>query len=297
ALKVLVNDAAFDEHTLKRFQDEMRVCQEIRHPNLVEAYDLIDLGDTVAFSMEYVKGADLGSFFRQGKSLDHDELDWIFQQLLSALQELHDHGIVHRDLKLENVLIREDGVLKLSDLGLMKDLNSKGLTRAGVLLGTAQYMPPEYVKHSKYDQRGDIYATGVMLLELLVGKRRLADKPGMEAIEHLIKTKFEIPALLLEGLPRKYRHIIALATEVDPATRYQTAEAMRGDFQRGKDDFSGTSQVTLKQSVGLLSRGRLLLASAGYPAHSPFSLFLRRVLLVCAALGVGLGALALWQTW
>ncbi len=238
ALKVLVNDEAFDEHTLERFRDEMRVCRELSHPNIIQAYDFIDLGDTIAFSMEYVKGCDLGSMFYEKKEFTSKEIDWIFSQLLSALEELHKQKIVHRDLKLENILIREDGVVKLSDLGLMKDLNTRGMTRAGVLLGTAQYMPPEYIRSSKYDGRGDLYSVGIMLLEILTGKRRLADKPGMEAIEHLIKTKFEIPQLALTGLSKKYVSIIRQATQPDPKKRYQSAEEMKADFAKSDDDFS-----------------------------------------------------------
>ena len=247
ALKILLNNEAFDEHTLARFKDELRVCQQIRHPNIIEAYDLIALDKTIAFTMEYVPGSDLGRIFAQ-RQIQYEEIDKIFTQFLSALAELHKHNIVHRDIKLENVLIRNDGVVKLTDLGLIKHQDSKGLTRTGVLLGTAQYMPPEYIKAGKYDERGDIYATGVMLYEILTRKRRLHDKPGMQAIEHLLKTRFEIPKLPLEGLPRKYQTLIERSLDPSPRKRYQTPSEMLVDFTR---DHSLSNVPSIEIRAGL----------------------------------------------
>lgn len=241
ALKVLMNKSAFDEHTLQRFKQEIEACQSIRHPNIVEAYDFIELPDTIAFSMEFVDGKDLRYSFAEGK-LDYQEIDDIFDQLLSALSELHQRGIIHRDIKLENVLIRKDGLVKLSDLGLMKRLDKEKLTRTGVLLGTAQYLPPEYIKGSLYDHRGDIYVAGIMLYELLTGKRRLADKAGVEAIEHLIKTKFKVPKINLTGVPKKYLYIIEKSLDPNPKKRFQSAEEMQDAFLRS---FNGLEEDSL----------------------------------------------------
>lgn len=229
ALKVLINGTAFDENTIARFEQELEASQGVNHPNLIQAYDYIDLGDTIAFTMEYVPGKDLGATFAS-QPLTLDEIDMVFDQLLSGMAELHRHGIIHRDIKLENIILSMDGTVKLSDLGLMKRLNSEGMTRTGVLLGTAQYLPPEYIKKTQYDQRGDVYAAGTVLLELLTQKRRLSDKPGMEAIEHLIKTNFAVPKLSLTGLPRRYRQIVTKALAYNPDDRYQSADEMLDAF-------------------------------------------------------------------
>jgi len=250
ALKVLVNDQAFDEHTLERFKEEMRVCSSLSHENLVQAYDFIDLGDKFAFTMEYVKGEDLRKIFKKPDT-NYDEIDWILEQLLNALGELHSNEIVHRDLKLENILIREDGVLKLSDLGLMKRLGAEGLTRAGVLLGTVQYMPPEYIQSGYYDHRGDIYAVGNILLELLTKKRRLGKMTGQEAMTHLIDNEFEIPELLFHGLPKKYVSILRRALERDMESRYQSVEEILTDLKRGQGDFAEGAQADVKAGLSL----------------------------------------------
>lgn len=238
ALKILTNEEAFDEHTLTRFKREWEAMSRLRHPNIVEAYEQFPIGDTIAFAMEYVPGSDLGVLFHKQQAFRYEELDWILEQVLSGLSELHRHGIIHRDLKLENLLLREDGTVKIADLGLMKELTKEGLTRADVLLGTAQYLPPEYVKAGQFGAQGDLYALGIILLELLTGKRWLDDLNGMEAVKYLLKNRFEIPEMRLSGIPRKYRSIIRRATAVRPEDRYQSADQMKADLARSVEDFS-----------------------------------------------------------
>lgn len=263
ALKILEDPEAFDEHTLMRFKEELETLRTIRHPNLIEAYDLIDLGDTVAYTMECVDGHDLARFVRQ-RTLTFEDIDRICMQVLSALEELHSRNILHRDIKLENILWRRDGNVKLSDLGLMKKLDAQGLTRAGLLLGTAQYMPPEYIKRGKYDARGDLYALGIMIYELLVGKRRFADMPGNKVIEHLIKTKFALPELALTDIPMKYRNILRRALDPDPQQRYQSASEMRAAIAgRGAGPGPGEGGVVLSShlTLGEFDQNRPLVAA------------------------------------
>lgn len=273
ALKVLSDAQAFDEHTLERFREELRICRSLRHPNLVEAYDLIEDGTTVAYTMEFVRGSNLAQVMRRDRLSASIALAYI-DQLLAALAELHKHGIVHRDVKLENLLVREDGVLKLGDLGLMKSPNLQGLTRTGVLLGTAQYMPPEYIRHSHFDHRGDLYAVGAVLMELLTGVRRLADKRGNEVIEHLLKTKFEVARTTLNGVPRAFIPVIERALDPEPANRYQSAEHMRQALRSAAaENVSGgvklgstlaladfAQQHRIRRRSGVLQRGLLVAA-------------------------------------
>ncbi|NDC37653.1 MAG: serine/threonine protein kinase [Proteobacteria bacterium] len=234
ALKVLANDLAFDGATLERFLAELKVCRELRHPNLVHAFDLIEFGDTVAYTMEYVDGGSLQSIFAKQR-IGLEAIDRIYEQVLDAVQILHENNVIHRDIKLENVLVGTNGVVKLSDLGLMKQVGKKGLTRPGILLGTPQYMPPEYVREGKYDRRGDIYTLGLMLYELLSWKRWLSQLQGQEVITHLLKTGFKIDRELWEKVPRKYIPVLSKALEVNPDARYQSALEMKQDMARIKD--------------------------------------------------------------
>lgn len=282
ALKILTNKDAFDEHTLRRFEEEIKVMQRLRHPNLIQAYDLITLEDTIAFSMELVKGLDLGKLYSKLK-LEPQEIDRIFKQLLLALHELHSNGIVHRDIKLENVLICDDGTVKLSDLGLMKKSDLKDLTRTGVLLGTAQYMPPEYITESKFDNRGDLYACGIMLYEMLSGKRRLAELKGMEAIEYLIRNRFELPKLPLHGAAQKYMRIIERATQKNVKKRYQTALEMAEDFCPELKKVKPASGIAIKPSVQVFD-----FCEAEKSAQHKMPIKLLAALLLGAALLAGL---------
>jgi serine/threonine protein kinase len=247
ALKVLANDLAFDEATLERFMAELKICQHLRHTNVVEAYDLIQLGDTVAYTMEFIDGGSLQSIFVKRK-IGYDAIDRIFEQVLDGVQALHERNLVHRDIKLENVLVGTNGVVKLTDLGLMKQLGKKGLTKPGILLGTPQYMPPEYVRESRYDERGDIYTLGLMLYELLTGKRWLSHLSGQEVITHLLKTKFQISRESLVGIPRKYLRVLTRALDARPDYRYQSAMEMKRDFSEDMD-LGVESTIDLKDAA------------------------------------------------
>ena len=233
ALKVLASDQAFDQATFDRFLAELRTCQTIRHPNLVEAYDLIEMGDTVAYTMEFVDGGSLQSLFVERK-MSYSQIDKIIYQVLCGVQAIHDRGIVHRDLKLENVLIRSDGTIKIADLGLMKKLGQRGDTNENMLLGTPQYMPPEYVKYSEYSKAGDIYTCGLMLYEMLTGKRWLNHLKGQDVINYLIKTRFHVSRASLTGVPDKYLKALSKALDPNPEARFQSAKEMQ-DALCGRD--------------------------------------------------------------
>lgn len=234
ALKVLTNDIPFDNHTLARFKDEYWILKRISHPNLIKAYDLIEQDSQIAYTMEFVDGADLCTLLNSG-DINTDLALRIGSDVLSALDTLHGFGLLHRDLKLENVIIDKKGVVKLCDLGLVKSVFKKSMTRTGVLLGTAQYMAPEYIKESEYDARSDVYALGVMLFELLAGKRRLNNLQGNDVVRHLIKTNFLLPFSELQDIDPRIISIVKKATCSDADGRYASAGAFLKDLRSWGD--------------------------------------------------------------
>lgn len=229
ALKVLTNSGAFDALTLSRFEAEVALLQEIHHPHIVRAIDFISLGHTVAYTMELVRGKELSRYLKPG-SLKYETIDTIFRQLLSALHELHSRGVFHRDLKLENLLYSEESGLKLADFGLMKIKRTSHDTQAGILLGTAQYLPPEYIRSNRYDARSDLYCVGLLLFEMLSGTRWLAKLSGNDSINYLVERNFVVPYELPLSVPRKYHRIIEKALKPDVKKRYQTAYEMLTAF-------------------------------------------------------------------
>jgi eukaryotic-like serine/threonine-protein kinase len=278
ALKVLSNESAFDEHTLERFKAEIRVLQEVRHPNIVAAYDFIALDHTIAYTMEYVRGQDLAKIL-QLRTITFTEIDLIFDQLLSALHELHSKGIFHRDLKLENLLYSTEMGVKLSDFGLVRQEAHRGLTRVGVLLGTAQYMPPEYIRASLFDARSDLYCSGILLYELLSRRRYLEDKHGAEAITYLIEKEFQIPCDVPPHVPAKYVALMRCAMEPRPERRFQSAAEMRDAF-RQEGGFSKRKEP--ERSVETWSGKRLLPRPLRILLFDPFCVALEITLLLLA---------------
>lgn len=250
ALKLLVNSDVFAGETAARFADEVSVSDEVRHPNIVTAFDVIQFEDTLALTMEYVEGVDLAERITHGP-LSVREIEDIFVQVCSALEALHNHGICHRDLKLENIFLRSDGTVKVGDFGLMVRGRLSTGTRRPFLLGTPAYMPPEYVEAGRYDPRGDIWAAGLVLYELATGRRRLSGKRGSEALSYLRRTDYRIPALTLTGLPKKFIRIIERALAVDPNARYQTATELRQAIVSSPSDIPEEGVVELNSRLDL----------------------------------------------
>jgi serine/threonine protein kinase len=250
ALKVLTNAAAFDGLMLSRFEAEVELLQSLEHPHIVRAYDFINLGHTVAYSMELVRGKELSRFLEPG-SLDWDEMGRIFEQLLSALHELHARGVFHRDLKLENILYSSETGIKLADFGLMKVQGLSHHTQTGVLLGTAQYMAPEYIRSSKYDARSDMYGVGLLMYELCSGSRFLADLSGNQAINYLLERNFAVPRKLPVTVPLRFHRVIDKALRADPRRRYQSAFDMMAALQgtEGNADYVSSTQRLPRRTV------------------------------------------------
>lgn len=258
ALKILTDIFALDQATLQRFHDEIKICCRINHRNIVAAYELVEFEDCIGYTMEIVNGCDLNQILHAGR-LSYPEIDNIMYQLLDGLAALHDIKIMHRDIKLENIILRSDGIVKLSDLGLVKKLEAKRVTQPGILLGTPQYMPPEYIKSAWFDMRSDIYACGMVLYELLSGTRRLGDKQGLNAIQHLLSTKFQVPKLKFTKEHERYNDILDIALALSPDSRFQTAREMQAAFCPTNIEAHKVEFISNSQKSGLIGWFKTLL--------------------------------------
>jgi serine/threonine-protein kinase len=185
ALKVLKPEIAADKKTIERFRNELKFARKVSHRNVCRMFDLSEAEGTSYITMEYVPGEDLKSFIRRVGQLPVGKAVSIAQQMCGGLGEAHHHGVVHRDLKPQNIMIDKDGNARIMDFGIARSITGKGITGDGVMIGTPEYMSPEQVEGKESDHRADIYALGVVLYEMLTGKVPFeGDSPLSVAVKH-----------------------------------------------------------------------------------------------------------------
>ncbi len=232
ALKVMHADLARDEDFVNRFIGEAKSVARLSHPNVVSVFDQGRDGHYPYLAMEYLPGRTLRNLLAERGRFPAGEALSIMVPLLSGLAAAHTAGIVHRDVKPENVLIAPDGHLKVVDFGLARALSVNSQTRTGVIIGTVAYLAPEQVTGTGADARTDVYAAGIVLYELLTGtKPHTGDSPLTVAYKHVNET-VPAPSRLVPGIPPEVDRLVAQATSRDP--RYRPADA--GEFLRLLND-------------------------------------------------------------
>jgi eukaryotic-like serine/threonine-protein kinase len=219
ALKIMHAELANDEDFVRRFVAEARSVARLSHPNVVTVYDQGADGRTLYLAMEYVPGRTLRDLLHERTLLRPREALDIMEGVLSGLAAAHGAGIAHRDVKPENVLLGDAQEIKVADFGLARLLSDVPHTKSGLLIGTAAYLAPEQVAGGRADFRTDVYATGIMLFELLTGRQPYTgDTPLAVAYRH-VNEVVPAPSSLVPGLPPALDSLVALATSKDPGRR------------------------------------------------------------------------------
>jgi len=230
ALKVLLQRFLDDPNFVERFRREAKAAAGLNQPNLVSIYDWGEVDGTYFIVMEYVEGETLKDLVRRQGRLGGSEAVRILLQLLAALEFAHRTGIVHRDVKPQNVMLDRHGNVKVTDFGIARAGDS-GMTEAGSILGTAQYLAPEQAKGQRVDERSDLYSVGIVLYEMLTGTVPFkGDSAVTVALKHVNEMAAE-PAQLVPGLPYALNQIVLKAIAKDPDQRYQTAEQFARDLR------------------------------------------------------------------
>jgi serine/threonine protein kinase len=233
AIKVLFPEVARDKIAAARFRNEIFASYGVSHPNVVRAYEYLRDGDLVAYTMEFVGGGDLADRLSETENpFAVDEIIILLEQMCSGVQAIHDAGIVHRDLKPENILLTKEGNVKIADFGIARTGHGPRLTEHGGVVGTIDYVSPEYMLNSQVDWRSDIYALGILGYEMIVGESPFKADSVYATMTKRLKSDPEPPSSRRSDCPLELDRIIARAMERDPENRYQSAAEMANDLAK-----------------------------------------------------------------
>ena len=230
AIKVLRGDLAGDEKFVRRFQREALAASSLSHPNIVEMYDVGEDNGTYYIVMEYINGKTLKQLIKKRGALSLSECIDIMLQLTDGVDHAHASYIIHRDLKPQNIMIQDNGEIKITDFGIAMALNNTQLTQTNSVMGSVHYLPPEQASGKGATVKSDIYSMGIMLFELLTGNLPFK---GDNAVEIAFKQiKDDIPSVreINPSIPQSVENIILKATAKNPKNRYNNAREMHDDL-------------------------------------------------------------------
>ena len=226
ALKLIRPEIAADKKTIERFRNELTIARKIRHKNICGMYDLGEDKGSYYITMEYVPGEDLKSFLRRSKKLTVETTVSIGIQICDGLSEAHRMGVIHRDLKPSNIMIDREGNVRIMDFGIARSLSTKGITGAGVMIGTPEYMSPEQVEGKELDQRSDIWSLGVVLYEMLTGQLPFKSEQMQGIVYSILNKKPASLSSLRSNIPRNIEQAVIKAMEKDVDVRFQNIQEL-----------------------------------------------------------------------
>lgn len=236
AVKVLRGDLANDEKFVRRFQREALSASSLSNPNIVEVYDVGEDNGEYYIVMEYVEGKHLKALLKKRGKLTVPEVIDITLQITNGLSVAHDSYIIHRDIKPQNILILENGMIKITDFGIAVAMNATQLTQTNSVMGSVHYLPPEQASGKGATLQSDIYSIGILMYELLTGKLPFRGDNAVEiALKHL---KEPMPSIRDEipDIPQSVENIILKATAKNPKNRYSDAREMHEDLKTCLDE-------------------------------------------------------------
>jgi len=247
ALKLLKPEIVTDKNTIERFKNELKVARDISHKNICRMYDLGREAGLHYLTMEYVPGEDLKNMIRMSRQLGVGTAIVIAEQICDGLAEAHRHGTIHRDLKPSNIMIDREGNVRIMDFGIARSVEAKGMTGAGTIIGTPEYMSPEQVEGKDVDRRSDIYSLGIILYEMLTGR---VPFEGNTAFAVGMKHKGEIPRGPREinpQIPESLSRIVLKCLEKSREKRYQTADDLRSELEKIEKGIPLAERVVAKR--------------------------------------------------
>ncbi len=269
AVKILKNEFADNEDFVRRFRNESKAIAVLSHPNIVKIYD-VGFTDKIQFIvMEYIDGITLKEFMEQQGVLKWKDTVHFIIQILRALQHAHDRGIVHRDIKPQNIMLFPDGTIKVMDFGIARFAREEGKTISDKAIGSVHYISPEQARGDITDEKSDIYSVGVMMYEMLTGVKPFdADNPVTVALMHM-QTEPKPPREINDSIPEGLEEIVIRAMQKEASKRYQSASEMIKDIEEFKKNPSIVFEYKyLSEKTQYYNANAVSKAAAAYEANS-----------------------------
>ncbi len=249
ALKLLRSDIADDPKVVERFSNELKFARKIVHKNVGRMYDLGEEEGVLYITMEFVPGEDLKAFIKRAGLLSIGKSLAIIEQVCEGLAEAHKLGLVHRDLKPQNIMIDKAGNAHIMDFGIARSLSAEGITDAGVIIGTPDYMSPEQVGGEDVDQRSDLYSLGVIFYEMVTGQVPFqADSAFAVGMKHKSEVP-QAPRTVNPLIPYDLDRLIMKCMEKNRAKRYQTAEEILSELKGIRENITTTREISRERKA------------------------------------------------
>ncbi|WP_163536752.1 Stk1 family PASTA domain-containing Ser/Thr kinase [Gracilibacillus sp. YIM 98692] len=235
AIKVLRLEYADDDEFITRFHREAQAATSLSHPNIVNIYDVGEEDQIYFMVMEYVDGMTLKQYIQLHAPIEVEEVLDIMSQLTSAISHAHENGIIHRDIKPQNMLIDQYGQVKVTDFGIAVALSATALTQTNSVLGSVHYLSPEQARGGKANRKSDIYSLGIVMFELLTGHLPFSGQSAVSiALKHLQRNTPSVKEWN-RNVPQSVENIVLKSTTKDPFHRYQSVQEMEGELQVALD--------------------------------------------------------------
>jgi eukaryotic-like serine/threonine-protein kinase len=291
ALKVIRPELASHPEILRRFKQELILARKVTHKNVIRIFDLGETDGVKFISMEYVDGRDLKTLLKQRGKFSPNEAASIISQICLALDAAHTEGVIHRDLKPQNILMHGQGRITVMDFGIARSTETPGLTQTGLLVGTLDYMSPEQAKGEEVDARSDLFALGIVFYELLTGEIPFRADTALGTLLKRTQERVRPPIESDSSIPRAVSDVVVRCLEIDPRNRYQSALEILQDLESRSGPRIGAKTLRLRlvetltprwiapaiavfsmaivlAVVGFLLRAKLL-SRAGSEGHAP----------------------------